>query len=99
MLLASLPPSRERSMVNRWQAEARTYTNRRENRLKILAAIRDGYDTLSEIKSHTQIPHSTCYKIIRRLCEEDSIVKTRAQVKSSNSAGSHFEFRFALNIR
>ena len=94
MLLSSLEPSRERAMVLRWKEEAERYGTRREQRLKVLAAIRDGYDTLAEIQVGTRIPRSTCYKILCRLLQDNSISKTL--VKSSSGYPEH---RYEITIK
>ncbi len=94
MILSSLPQSREKAMVNRWREEAAFFAKQRETRLKVLAAVRDGYDTLAEVTAQTRIPRSTCYKLLRRLVIEEALIKTRVIC-----AGNYFEFRFELNIK
>lgn len=91
MLLSSLEPSRERAMVLRWKEEAESYSKRREQRLKVLKAIEDGYDTLTEIQAETSIPRSTCYKTLRRLLQDNSITKTWTK-----KPGSRDELRFEI---
>jgi hypothetical protein len=95
----NLPQSRERAMVSRWQEEAAFFAKQRETRLKILAAVRDGYDTITEISSETRIPRSTCYKLLRKLVSEDALLKTRVECPPDNFGGKHFEFKFELNIK
>lgn len=93
MLLSSLTtPSRERAMVLRWKDEVTRYGTRREQRQKILDAIREGYDTLIEIQAETRIPRSTCYKILRRLEQENLITKTLTRLSRRRD-----EFRFEIN--
>lgn len=94
MLLLSLEPSRERAMVTRWKEEFERYGTRREQRLKILAAIGEGYDTLVEIQTETGIPRATCYKILRRLEADNSITKTR--IYNSNNRS---ELRFEITAK
>lgn len=94
MLITSLEPSRERSMVLRWKEEADLYAARRENRQKVLAAIEDGYDTLAEIIAETGIKKMTCYKVLRRLAAENSIQKTKVQ-----NSNNRLELRFELTTK
>ena len=91
MLLTSLQPSRERAMVSRWKEEFERYGLRREQKQKILVAISEGYDTLVEIQNETGIPRTTCYKILRRLVQDNSI--TKPFVNNSNSRN---ELRFEV---
>lgn len=90
MLLSSLELSRERAMVTRWKDEFERYGTRREQRQKVLDAIHDGYDTMIEIQAETGIPRATCYKILRRLVEDNSITKTLTQ-NSNNRSEMRFE--------
>ena len=99
ILLSVLPPSRERSMVNRWAIESRHYAQKRENRLKVLTAIRDGYDTTLQIVKKTRIPLSTAYKILQRLEREESILKRKCKRGAEKTSGNSFEYRYSLNLR
>ena len=86
-------------MVNRWAEESRHYAQKRENRLKVLTAIRDGYDTTAQIVQTTGIPLSTAYKILQRLEREEAILKAKCKRSLENASGNCFEYRYSLNIR
>ena len=94
MLLTSLEPSRERAMVLRWKEEAERYAERREQRLKILAAIGDGYDTYAEIIAETGIPRSTVMKVMNRLMRDNSVTKTLV-----NKPNKRSELQFEVSIK
>lgn len=99
VLLSDLPPSRERGMVARWLNESNKYAASREIRLKVLAAVRDGFDTTNQIMEETGIPLSTLYKILQRLELEGSIEKRKCRRTGQKVVGSSIEYRFSLNIR
>jgi NAD(P)H-nitrite reductase large subunit len=91
MLLSSLPQSKERAMVLRWKDEAELCVAKTEKRQKVLEAIGEGYDTLTEIMSETKMTKASCYKILRRLLRENCITKTIVQ-----NSNKRTEFRFEL---
>lgn len=77
-------------MVSRWKEEADRYAARREQRIKILAAIKDGYNTYAEIIAETRIPRSTVMKAVKRLLRDNSIKKNLVQ-KPNKRSELHFE--------
>lgn len=92
MLLTSLGVSRERTMVSRWKEEIEQYGARRECRRKILTAIEEGYDTHAEIVAETGIARTTCYKVLRRLVNENSVTKI-----SFRNAKNRQEVRYEIS--
>lgn len=87
----SLTDKVEKSMVSRWMQEYAAYNERRARRQKVLAAIGEGYDTLSEIVAQTEIPQTTCRRIIIEL-----ISKNRVQSAKTKNVNDRIELRFEL---
>ena len=81
-------------MVSRWKDEFDRYRIRREQRQKVLSAIKNGYDSMIEIQTETGIPRATCYKILRRLEQDNSITKTL-----TNNSNNRSELRFEVTTK
>lgn len=76
-------------MLNRWLKEYSAYKSRITRRTKILEAVREGYDVLSEISAETGIPPATARRIITEL-----IAKNRIRSIKTKNPNNRLEFRY-----
>ena len=83
MISNTLSDATEIAMVSRWRNEYNAVQERSRNRKQVLAAIGEGYDTVSEISFATGINITTLRRVISRLVESKKIRQTR--VKNLNS--------------
>lgn len=87
MLLMSLPESRQKRMVSKWQDEANKEAKKTERRDAVLKSVAEGYGSCEEIAANAGLPNSTTYKILKTLVRQKII---REGVNQNNKARTEF---------
>lgn len=77
MISNTISDATEKAMVSRWRREYDALQERNRNRKQVLAAIAEGYDTISEISFITGINITTLRRVVNRLVESKKIRQTR----------------------
>jgi Fic family protein len=91
LIINSITDSFEKSMVARWRKEYENHNEKRVRRRKIMNAVAEGYDTLSEIVAETQIAPATARRIILELAAKNRIRPVRT--KNTNN---RIELRYEI---
>jgi DNA-binding MarR family transcriptional regulator len=79
MISNSLSDTSELAMLRRWRKEYDTFYARVRQTKQVLAAIGEGYDTVSEIVHFTGINITTVRRIINRLVSSKKIRQCRVR--------------------
>ena len=82
LIANSLTEGTEKSMVARWLAEYKKYSSRHLRSKKVLEAVAEGYDTLSELCAQTGIPQTSCVRILEALTRSKKIKAQRVKSPS-----------------
>lgn len=77
MIANSISEAADIKLVNRWIKEYQEHAMRDVRRRRILKAIGEGYDTLSEIISETQIPQTSAVRVLERLVKTKVLAATK----------------------
>lgn len=91
MISKTISDATEIAMVRRWRREYDAVQERTRNRKKVLWAIGEGYDTVSEISFATGINITTLRRVIARLVESKKIKQMRVRNLNSKT-----ELKFEL---
>jgi hypothetical protein len=91
MIQNSISESAEVAMLRRWRKEYDLYAARRKRPQEVLAAINEGYDTLTEISFYTRIPAPSVHRILMKFVREKKISAIRTKNQNKRR-----EFRFGL---
>jgi hypothetical protein len=91
MIANSITDVSEIAMLRRWRKEYELLTARRSRPAKVLAAIGEGYDTLSEISFFTNIPAPSVHRILMKLVREKRLRSVRTKNQNKRR-----EFRFEI---
>jgi hypothetical protein len=83
MLNNTITDGPEKAMLARWRREYEAYTDRNRKSKQVLAAIAEGYDTISEIAFVTRLNVTTLRRVTNRLIEKKKIRQRR--IKNLNS--------------
>lgn len=75
----SVTDSAEKAMLARWRKEYEAFQERNRKPKEVLAAILEGYDTISEISAHTNIPITTVHRIIKRFIHTKRLRSTNCR--------------------
>jgi len=89
----SLTDTAEIAMLNRWEKEYSAFNERRSRRQKILDAVAEGYDTLTEIVFSTGIPYVTAYRLIGKLVTEKKL-----KARYVTNLNSRKELKFEIPV-
>ena len=94
MLSNTLENSQLSGMLARWKSEFDSFKSDIERDLKILHAIRNGYDTIPEILSVTGFSRGVCDRRIRVLIRKKKIKRTKC--KCPHNSGKGFLYRLSV---
>lgn len=82
----------EKTMVSRWLKEYEAHNAKKARRQKILAALAEGYDTVTEIAAHTEISQAS----VRRNLDQ-FVLQKRVRVLKTKNPNNRIELRYELS--
>ena len=86
LIANSTSDSTEKSMIARWRKEYDAYKARKTRRRLVFEAIAEGYDTVTEISSHTGISQASVRRIIVELISKNRVQSCKTKTRTIASS-------------